>query len=323
MTRSNYALTPSQRNDARKALALLAPLNLTLEQAALLALNRRSAIKTADVSTVADEFLRSRLTGGARSATYSWYEERINTIVAKFGDRPMAGITRGEFKEWLAQVTESASSRAATARAARAFWRYALQKDPPLVHEVVTQGLEFQAPAAGGKGSTKFLTVPQCRTLLLKCQERLRSALALMLFAGIRPEEMAGDNKPKMRWEHVNCDEQIIRVPAEISKTGEARIMEGLPETVWAWLTPQGNDQDVLPTTRRTFVYCSRELIGMATWPQDCLRHSFATYAVASTNNPGQVAMWLGHNGNPTMLYRHYRGLTTKAEAEKFFALRP
>jgi len=61
----------------------------------------------------------------------------------------------------------------------------------------------------------------------------------------------------------------------------------------------------------------------MAKWPQDCLRHSFATYAVALTNNPGQVAIWLGHNGNPTMLYRHYRGLTTKAEADKFFALRP
>jgi len=323
MTRSNYALTPSQRNDARKALALLAPFNLTLEQAAMLAMNRRANLKIALVEAVADEFLRSRLTSGRRNATYSWYEERINTIVAKFGDRQMASVTRGEFKEWLEQLTESASSRAATARAARAFWRYALHKDPPLVHEVVTQGLEFQAPANGGEGSTKFLTVPQCRQLLDKCQPRLRSALALMLFAGIRPEEIAGDNKPQLRWEFVNCDEKIIRVPSEIAKTGATRVMENLPDTLWRWLTPGRPNEDVLPTTRRTFVYCCRESAGMAKWPQDCLRHSFATYAVALTNNPGQVAIWLGHNGNPTMLYRHYRGLTTKAEADKFFALRP
>ena len=58
-------------------------------------------------------------------------------------------------------------------------------------------------------------------------------------------------------------------------------------------------------------------------WPHDVTRHSFASYAVALTADPGKVALWLGHQGNPTMLHRHYRGLARKADAEKYFAIKP
>jgi hypothetical protein len=44
---------------------------------------------------------------------------------------------------------------------------------------------------------------------------------------------------------------------------------------------------------------------------------------MAYTANAPQVSVWLGHEGNPTMLHRHYRGLATKAQAEAFFNLRP
>ena len=33
----------------------------------------------------------------------------------------------------------------------------------------------------------------------------------------------------------------------------------------------------------------------------------------------GKVATWLGHEGNPTMLHRHYRGLATWAQGEAYF----
>lgn len=53
------------------------------------------------------------------------------------------------------------------------------------------------------------------------------------------------------------------------------------------------------------------------------MRHTFATYATAYTEDAAKVSLWLGHEGKPQMLHRHYRGLTTKAQAEAFFALRP
>jgi hypothetical protein len=45
--------------------------------------------------------------------------------------------------------------------------------------------------------------------------------------------------------------------------------------------------------------------------------------AKSSYLSVGKVALWLGDEGNPTMLHRHYRGLATKADSDAFFALRP
>jgi integrase len=52
-------------------------------------------------------------------------------------------------------------------------------------------------------------------------------------------------------------------------------------------------------------------------WPPDATRHTFAIYAFALGRDAGQVASWLGHEGAPGTFYRHYRGLATRAEAER------
>ena len=44
--------------------------------------------------------------------------------------------------------------------------------------------------------------------------------------------------KEPLRYRHVNPVEKLIRVPAEVAKTGKARLIQGLPTTVWAWLGP-------------------------------------------------------------------------------------
>jgi len=317
------SLSPSQKNDARAALALLAPVGITLEQAARIAIGKRAPKPAITVAKVCDEFLRIKLNEGCRPATFDWYEERLNAVVAHFGGRIIDSVGRGEFKQWLAQSSESPSARAGTARAARALWRFAAQHDPSYVNEIVTDGLTFQAPADTSNGSKKFIAVQTCSDILNGTPNEHRSAVALMLFAGIRPEEIAGERKDWLRWEHVNVQEKLIRIPSEIAKIGQTRVIEGLPNTVWAWMTPRHSSQTVSAHSSRTVIDHAKIASKLTKWPQDGLRHSFATYAVAMTNNPGQVAMWLGHNGNPTMLYRHYRGLVTKAEAEKFFALKP
>lgn len=318
-----FSLSPSQRQDARAAYALLAPVGLSLEQAARLALGKKTPTPKITVAELADQFLRSRLTSDCRPSTLKWYEERINIVANHWGDRQIDTITRGEFKAWLQASSTGGAAKAATARAARALWRYALHQDPPLVNQVITEGLVFEARGNGAEGSTKVLTVAQCRQILTKISPNYRSAVALMLFAGVRPEEVMGAGKAALLWEHVNVSEKIVRIPGDISKTGQTRILENLPDALWAWLLPRASDKAVGFASRRTTSDHAKKAAGLKNWPQDCLRHTFATYAVALLNEPGRVSLWLGHNGSPTMLYRHYRGLASKAEAEKFFALRP
>jgi integrase len=57
-------------------------------------------------------------------------------------------------------------------------------------------------------------------------------------------------------------------------------------------------------------------------WPQDCLRHSFASYHLAMFESAEKTALQMGHNSTD-MLFRHYRELVTKEQAEKFWALMP
>lgn len=55
---------------------------------------------------------------------------------------------------------------------------------------------------------------------------------------------------------------------------------------------------------------------------RNCLRHSFATYHLALHRDATKTAYLLTHS-KPTMLYQHYAGRATKAEAEAYFAITP
>jgi integrase len=322
MIRKDFALSAEQRADARAALLLLDGSGMSLTDAVRKALHGRRALRRVSVETAADEFLRTRLINGNRSRTVDWYEQKLNAIVSAFGERRIDDIDRPQINAWLNSLEVSAGTRAGLARCARALWRWAATQDPPLVSMDATAGLKTVGPT--NRGEAHFLTVPDAKKIL-DGSGPYRSALALLLFAGIRPEEVAGTGKPLLLWKHVREAEKMIRIPSEIAKTGKPRIIEGLPETLWHWLQRPAGAQDndpISPGRTTQLVRRSRALLG-GTWPHDATRHTFATYALAFTGDPGKVALWLGHEGNPTMLHRHYRGLATKADGDTFFALRP
>lgn len=307
--------------DARRALTLLDGSGMSLEDAARRALHGRRATRRITVQEAVDEFVRSRLAKGRRARTVEWYEVKLANLTAAFGDRRIDDVDRPQLLQWLNSLDVSKGTRAGIARACRVLWIWATAQEPAIVTIDATVGFETTGPS--NQGEAAFLTVPETAAVLAAAGP-YRSAAALLLFAGLRPEEVAGRAKPMLLWRHVRVEERIIRIPADVAKTGKPRIIEGLPETLWPWLQPSANDaQPVAPGRIRQLLDRVKVAIKPRRWPHDATRHTFATYALASTNDPGRVAMWLGHEGNPTMLHRHYRGLATKAEADKFFALRP
>jgi hypothetical protein len=58
-----------------------------------------------------------------------------------------------------------------------------------------------------------------------------------------------------------------------------------------------------------------------AEWPQNALRHSFASYHYAKFRNENETAAIMGNS--PQMVFGHYRELVRPAEAEAFFRLMP
>lgn len=333
-SRADYRLTGSQKADARAALQLLNGTGLTLEAAARLATENKRILKRTTVADAVDRFLLSRVRKTTRrgkplrAATIEWYQDFLAPLSVSFRTEFIDAIDRTKFADWLHALAVGDTSRTSIARACRALWRWALTENPPIVTADATVGMAFST-GARSESERLVLTVDQAKKILAGA-EWSRSAVALMLFAAIRPEEVAGEGKDRLRWEHVNVAEKFIRVPAEISKTGKTRLLEHLPPTVWAWLQPGDAMKPIAAHTARAIRERAASSAGLTAWPHDCFRHTAATYLLAWRRDAGVVSEWLGHEGRPTLLHQTYRGIMTldrtavnRAEAEKYFALRP
>jgi len=314
--RKDYALSAAEKMDARDALAALEGSGMSLAEAVRRAVEGKRSVRKVTINEAAHDFLRTRLE--LRASTAGWYTASLSLFCGQFGETRMDDLTRAEFRAWMQQNSQGPG----VVRAVRALYNWAIKHEPPLAGQDVTAGL----PSRGTRtAEIHYLPAAECASIMAGAG-KYRSALALMLFAGVRPDEIASQHKPALLWRHVNAAEKIIRVPAEIAKTGRARIMEDLPDAVWAWLDSGKPDTPACPARSMQAVRLAQSIAGYGPkrpWPHDALRHTFATYHVAAFNDPGKTSMLMGHEGNPTMLHRHYRGLATKAEADAFWALRP
>jgi integrase len=332
--RSDFRLSARTKIDVREALGLLEGSGLTLAEAARIATSGKRQIQRITVGEAVERFQLSRSRRVTRRgqplrpATLEWYEDFLAYLVRDFRAEPIDGINRTRFSNWLHALKIGETARTSIARAARALWLWSLKENPPLVTENVTVGLAFSPPIRP-ESERLVLTVEQAETML-RGAGSARSALALMLFAGLRPEEIAGDDKERLRWEHVNVSERWIRVPETISKTTKTRLIERLPAALWLWLEPGPLTAPISPMNHRYVRRRAQLAAGLRALPFDVFRHTAASYLLAFAQDAGRVAEWIGHEGRPTMLHSTYRGQLTldhtqinEAMARRYFALVP
>jgi len=175
-----------------------------------------------------------------------------------------------------------------------------------------------------GQKEPSILTPDEVTRLLATCDRNDRELLGfyvLALFAGVRPT----DELFKLQWNHVFADGgERIYIPAEVSKTGRKRYVKIEP-TLKAWLdhiqpprlgpvTPKRNH-----TKRRRAI---ERAAGIVPWPQDGMRHSYASYWMTIHRNEDQCRDNMGHR-TKEQLVTHYRQHTTNEEAEAYWAITP
>jgi len=324
--RKNWSLTPEQKLDARDAISLLGDSGLTLTSAVQLALRLNGAAsQKTPLSEAVSLFLRERKSK-LRAKSLEFYQQHLWAACEVFADLTMDDMTTQAVSEHLNSLTPSMAS--ARFRSIRALWRWAMKRPTPLVRTDITTQLSFKQPHT--RGDIRFLSVTEARNIIVGCPEH-REALALMLFAGIRPEEVRGNHKPPLMWTHIDRVSKIVRIPADIAKTKQPRVLENLPDNLWQWLKDAPDTGPVCQIGIRRLVEKAQGAAGfrdasgnvLTPWPQDAMRHSFATYHVALLSDPGRTSLLLGHEGAPTMLYRHYRGLTAQKQAQEYFSIVP
>lgn len=141
-------------------------------------------------------------------------------------------------------------------------------------------------------------------------------ALGLMLWAGVRPAEVL-----RLTWEDIDWDEKVISLRARHSKTGGSRHIT-LHKVLATWLKDAGIQQSgsICPPNWGRRWKRLRLAAGAVPWPQDVLRHTFASYHVKQWHSFERLQEEMGHRSARLLRTRYLsmKGIT-KAQVSRFW----
>jgi len=170
------------------------------------------------------------------------------------------------------------------------------------------------------KAPVRIFTPEEVETALkwFRKQPRAFGWFVLSTFCGLRPEEAQ-----KTRWAMVDFNEGWVRVEAQTSKVSQRRVVYPPPRALELLKQAKGLKSELPLSTKQLQMERNefRVALELEEWPHDVTRHTAASMWLALTGDAAAVAHALGHSER--ILHRNYKALVTRAEAERFWALRP
>jgi integrase len=164
-------------------------------------------------------------------------------------------------------------------------------------------------------GDVGVFTPKEKAAILHAAPPHLVPILAIGAFSGIRMAELN-----RLDWSAVDLDRRFIEVRAGQAKTASRRVIP-ISDNLAAWLTPLERKGKIVRTKElQTHVPALARALKID-WPRNVLRHSFISYRIAVVQSADQVALESGNS--PSIIFKHYRELTTPEIAEKWFAIVP
>jgi integrase len=178
---------------------------------------------------------------------------------------------------------------------------------------------EKTAEAREPKSKPGILTVEQATALLVNAAPEIAPYIAIGLFAGLRRAEIE-----RLDWSEIDFDGGHIEVTAEKSKSKVANRFITIQPTLREWLRPYRKIRGSV-TTRENFRKLfdqARVAAGIAQWPDNALRHSFASYHLAHFKDAKALALEMGHTDS-AMLFNHYRALVKPRDGARYWSMKP
>jgi len=261
------------------------------EHVAGIELRRRSA----SVNEVADQFIANRRAKGKSKIYIRDLETRLARFRSVMGDRIIAEITSSDVDHWIQSLKVGPQTQNNFRAVLSAMWTFAFRRGYAAANVI-----QFVDKASVVVAPPEYLPV-----------------LAIGAFAGLRPEEIN-----KLRWEDLDFHERTIRVNASAAKTRKKRFAE-ISDNLLAWLQPYASRSgSVAPPNLQKMRRATMKAAGIEQWPQDVLRHSFASAHYAFHRNPAQTALLLGHR-DQDMLLTHYRDPMKPTVAARYWMILP
>jgi integrase len=214
-------------------------------------------------------------------------------------------VTPEIVQRWVLAGGRSPASQARRYRYARLFFAYCVRRgwlDRSPVDAVECPTMPAKTPAVW--------TAAESARMLAAIAPAHRPALALLLFAGVRPESEG----PAVRWEDWNGAWLTVRS----GKTGRVRRVPVRPALAAFW-AERGTGPVMLPGFRKARLAASAAT-GVK-WSPDVTRHTCASMWLADTQDAARTAWAMGHA--EAVLRRHYDAAVSAEEAATFWAIRP
>ncbi len=294
-----------------------------------------ASVKRKDVAEAVEEFIKAsepltKSTNGQRAQLSSKYTYNRAIILRRVANALPGHAVCDLSKELIDAVLTSkpiadfsAKSRNHHRAAIKQWLQWCVRKDYLSVTHRMLEADSMRREHADN-GEVEFYTPKEFRALLETAEGPMRAMVAIGGLAGLRTAEIL-----RLTWEDVWRVPGHIEITAGKSKTRQRRLLEVCPALA-AWLEDfrQFTGKVCTITAASTDVIWQQQFLALCdrakvSRKRNGLRHAFCTYHFASHSNAklDRRASW--HNSSPAMIHQHYKGLATKAEAEKWFFVKP
>jgi len=291
----------------------LAPYGKTLADATDFLCKHLNAVeRSCTLEELVTGFLQMKELDGAKKRYMEELRNRLGHFQRTFGNRTVATISHRECDDWLRGLRQAPRSRNNYRRVLSVLFSYAASRGFSSENPIAKT-----AKARIADTPVEVLTPYQMQRLLEAATPETLPYFALAGFAGIRAAELS-----RLDWSEIHLDRGYIEISAAKAKTASRRLVKLLPN-LGAWLAPLAQKTgSILPTNPRVKIEATRKLAGIKKWPQNGLRHSFASYHLAKFQDAPALALQLGHTTTST-LFAHYREVVEATAADRYWSIAP
>ena len=269
-------------------------------------------VRRATVPEVVAELLKIREQDGASTAYLGQLRTTLNRFATRF-PAPILEVTGPDVDAWLRGLDVTTVTRNSMLRCIKVLFSFA--KAQNYLPDEKTTAVEQIQLVRVKSDDVEIFTPAEMTKLLHHASPELVPILAIGAFSGIRMAELN-----RLDWKAVDLDRRIIEVRAGQAKTASRRVIP-ITDNLAAWLTPlERKGKIVRAKELQTHVPALARALKIE-WPRNVLRHSFISYRIAVVQSADQVALESGNS--PSIIFKHYRELTTPEIAEKWFAIVP
>lgn len=320
--------------DAIRAAEILAPFaGVTLTDAAnFFAKAEAQRNKSKTVKAVAAELIESRTANHASTRHISDLTSRLKTVNKTFGETLVCNVTTAAVDKWLSGLRKdySPQSVANFYKGIHQLLKFAMKRGYAPSNPVAV----IDKPRVPANDAVGILTPAEIEAILKGADVEVLPWLAIGAFAGLRSAEI-----DRLDWKDVKLNRGLVEVTASKSKTAQRRFVP-ITLNLASWLAPYSERTGAIRPAdfdnrrRRAFLHAGFGKPGTETKeekaqgvklklpPSNSLRHSFASYRLASSNDAAKTANEMGHT-TPHLLYNTYRELVTPEAAEAYWNVVP